>query len=239
MDRPITTLFMNMSVDGKISTGDTDLMDTCLQYPKIKWICEGYQQYYDIEQTTDLYSLNSARVLTKSHNGKSINDVQEIEKTVVNFIVIDNKPHLTSQWVQNLIKKSDQCYVITTNPNHPAFEFQNMGNMTIIYYETMIDFKDLFTKFKEVYHIESLTIQTWWTLNALFLREKLIDKLSLILVPALVWGSTTSTLIDGESLHSLEELHHLKALKLTEVVPLKNSYLHLKYDVISDTHIIE
>ena len=82
MEKPITTLFMNMSVDGKISTGDNDTMDVCLNYPKITGIKEGYKQYYDIEQTTDMHSLNSARVLTKSHNGKSINDVQEkLEKT--------------------------------------------------------------------------------------------------------------------------------------------------------------
>ena len=35
MDRPITTLFMLMSVDGKISTGATDDLDIDKDFPKI------------------------------------------------------------------------------------------------------------------------------------------------------------------------------------------------------------
>lgn len=35
MDRPITTLFMLMSVDGKISTGSTDELDVDRDFPKI------------------------------------------------------------------------------------------------------------------------------------------------------------------------------------------------------------
>ena len=33
MDRPITTLFMLMSLDGKISTGSTDEMDVGSGFP--------------------------------------------------------------------------------------------------------------------------------------------------------------------------------------------------------------
>ncbi len=54
MDRPITTLFMLMSVDGKISTGSTDERDVDRDFPKIPGIREGLHQYYEIEQTTDL-----------------------------------------------------------------------------------------------------------------------------------------------------------------------------------------
>ena len=56
MDRPITTLFMLMSVDGKISTGATDELDVDKDFPKIAGVCEGLHQYYEIEQTTDLWS---------------------------------------------------------------------------------------------------------------------------------------------------------------------------------------
>lgn len=237
MNRPITTLFMNMSVDGKISTWDNDAMDTCLNYPKIKWIGEWYQQYYDIEQTTDLYSLNSARVLTKSHNGKSINDIQEIKKTVVKFIVIDNKADLNLQGVENLIQKSNTFYLVTTNKNHPAFSISNPENMTILFYENEINFEDLFEQLNQKYWVETLTIQTWGTLNAVFLRKKLVDNVSIVVVPALVWGKDTSTLIDGESLHSFDDLKYIKALKLDKVDVLENSYIHLKYKVINETEI--
>lgn len=53
MERPITTLFMLMSVDGKISTGATDELDVDKDFPKIAGVSEGLHQYYEIEQTTD------------------------------------------------------------------------------------------------------------------------------------------------------------------------------------------
>ena len=57
--KPITTLFMFMSVDGKISTGAVDELDVDREFPRINGMKEGVYQYYEIEKTTDLWSLNS------------------------------------------------------------------------------------------------------------------------------------------------------------------------------------
>ena len=65
MTRPYTTLFMLMSVDGKISTGDSDLMDVDKDFPTISGIKEGLSQYYEIEKQTDFFSLNTGRVFAK------------------------------------------------------------------------------------------------------------------------------------------------------------------------------
>lgn len=64
-NRPITTLFLLTSVDGKIITGATDEMDVDRDFPAIKGVSEGLYQYYEIESTTDLWSLNSGRVQAK------------------------------------------------------------------------------------------------------------------------------------------------------------------------------
>ncbi len=64
-DRPETTLFLLASVDGKITTGDTDVLDTEPDFPRIAGIKEGLRQYYDLEQQTDLVSLNTGRVMKK------------------------------------------------------------------------------------------------------------------------------------------------------------------------------
>ena len=61
MERPITTLFVLMSLDGKISTGASDELDVDRDFPKISGVREGLHQYYEIEQTTDLWSFNSGR----------------------------------------------------------------------------------------------------------------------------------------------------------------------------------
>ena len=62
MDRPITTLFMLMSVDGKITPGLSDTLDFDQDLPHIKGVGEGLSQYYDIEKTTDLYAGNTGPI---------------------------------------------------------------------------------------------------------------------------------------------------------------------------------
>lgn len=234
MKRPITTLFILTSVDGKISTGSTDVLDVDKDFPKIKGIKEGLKQYYEIEKTTDLHSLISGRVLAKV----GVNKPQKnIAKTPVSFLVIDNEPHLNKVGIDNLLKKSKKLYIVTTNKNHPAFQRKGTDNLEIIFYKKKIDFVDLFKKLKQDFGINRVTIQTGGTLNSVFLRNKLIDTISIVVAPALIGGKDTPSLIDGNSLSSVKELSFIKALKLTEVKKLKNSYLHLKYDVINETKV--
>jgi Pyrimidine reductase, riboflavin biosynthesis len=235
-NRPTTTLFMLTSVDGKISTGSGNIRDMDKDFPRLNNLREGLQQYYDIEQTTDLYSLNSGKVLVKVGANENKDDVK---KMPVSFLVIDNKPHLNDIGVDHFIRKSKIFFLITTNKDHPAFKRMEMPNLKIIYYKNKIDFIDLFKRFKQDFGIENLTIQTGGTLNAIFLRNKLIDKISIIVAPTLIGGNETSSLIDGKSVSTDAELTNIKALKLVEAKLLNSSYLHLKYDVINETQVIE
>ena len=54
MDRPITTLFMLMSLDGKISPSASDELDVDKDFPRIDGLKEGLPQYYEIEQSSDI-----------------------------------------------------------------------------------------------------------------------------------------------------------------------------------------
>lgn len=92
---------------------------------------------------------------------------------------------------------------------------------------------DLFTRFKKEFGIENMTIQTGGTLNAVFLRLGLIDQVSIVIAPALIGGSNTQSLIGGESLHSDQDLKHIKPLKLIKNETLKNNYIHLVYKVLN------
>lgn len=233
--RPETTLFMLSSVDGKISTGLGEHMDMDQDFPYICGIREGLQQYYDIEQTTDLYSLNSGRVQAKI----GVNELHgEVVRSPVSFMMIDNKPHLNPVGVDYFLRKSRRFFLITTCAEHPAFKRQNEANLEILYYQDSIDFFSLFERFKHEFGIERLTIQSGGSLNAIFLREGLIDHLSVVIAPALIGGEHTPSLIDGYSLRSYQQLHQIKALKLVDVSQLKDSYLLLKYDVINHTRLI-
>ena len=225
MDRPITTLFMLMSVDGKISTGATDDLDVDKDFPKIKGVNEGLHQYYEIEQTTDLWSFNSGRVQEKM----GVNKKKIPRKTPVYFVVIDNK-HLNENGIRYFCALSKEFVLITTNTRHPAFNVED-ENLHIIY-QNELSLKDALIKLKSEYGCERITIQTGGTLNNLFLREKLFDYVDIIIAPVLIGGKDTSTLIDGKSLTEECELSKLGVVKLQECVVLENSYLRLRYEVI-------
>lgn len=226
MERPITTLFMLMSIDGKISTGSTDDLDFDKDLPHIPGVKEGLQQYYDIEQTTDLWSLNSGRVQAKM----GVNEKELPAKTPVSFVLIDNH-HLNENGVRYFCARSREFVLVTANKEHPAFKM-NEPNLHIIY-QDKLDLHDMLRQLKENYGCERLTIQTSGTLNGLFLREKLFDYVDIVVAPVLVGGKDTTTLIDGESILTPNQLSALGVLELESVQPLDNSYIRLRYIVIS------
>ena len=216
-----------MSVDGKISTGDTDAMDFDRDLKGFAGVKEGLQQYYDLEQQTDLVSLNTGRVMAKI----GVNERTEMPtKIPVSFVIIDNEPHLTAKGIEYLSNWVTKLYLVTTNKAHPAIT-SGKENVTVISYDDTLDFSDLFHRLRDEYSIEHMTIQSGGTLNATLMREGLIDHLSIVVAPLVVGGKDTPTLIDGESFHNVSELSKIRALKLVEAKVLENSYLHLKYDV--------
>lgn len=225
MDRPITTLFMLMSVDGKISTGATDELDVDKDFPKIAGVGEGLHQYYEIEQTTDLWSLNSGRVQAKM----GVNVKPLPPKTPVSFVIIDNN-HLDGNGVRYFCALSKEFVLVTTNENHPAFQISE-SNLHIIH-QKELSLTDALTILKSDFGCERLTIQSGGTMNGLFLREKLLDYADIVVAPILIGGKDTATLIDGESLLSESELPKLGVLQLQECVVLENSYLRLRYKVM-------
>ena len=225
MDRPITTLFMLMSVDGKISTGATDNLDVDKDFPKIAGIKEGLHQYYEIEQTTDLWSLNSGRVQEKM----GVNTKEIPDKTPVSFAVIDNT-HLTEHGIRYFCALSKEFVLITSNTAHPAFQV-DADNLHIIC-QSELSLADALAKLKSEFGCQRLTIQSGGTLNGMFLRAKLFDFLDVVVAPVLIGGKDTSTLIDGQSLLSECELSQLGVLQLQECTVLEDSYLRLRYKVI-------
>ena len=226
MKRPQTTLFMLVSVDGKISTGSNDERDFDKDLHKTEGIKEGLQQYYDLEQQTDLCSFNSGRVMAKvGWNDKKDN----IQKIPVDFVIVDNKPHLTQLGVTNLLARTKKLYLVTTNKEHPALQVSD-PNLEVIAYKDTVDFDDLFTKLAES-GIDKVTVQSGGELNAILIRSGLIDYVSLVFAPILVGGEDTTTLIDGKSLETSEDLKMLKTMTLLEAKPLENSFLHLRYKV--------
>ena len=226
--RPITTLFMLESLDGKISSGNTDELDADKDWCEIDGVKEGLHQYYEIEATTDYFSLNTGRVMAKI----GVNDRKECpNKVEVKFVIIDNKPHLNENGIDYICNWVESLILVTTNKNHIAYSLiDKYDNLDILYYEEL-DLTRLLEDLYSKYNAEKVTIQSGGNLNGLFLRNNLIDYVNIVIAPLLVGGKDVSTLIDGEAISHSEELNKLKALELLECKQLDNSYIQLKYKV--------
>ena len=224
-ERPVTTLFMLISVDGKISTGATDELDVDRDFSTIPGLKEGLHQYYEIEQTTDLWSFNTGRVQEKM--GANTKEIPA--KTPVSFVLLDNH-HLNEHGVRYFCARSKQFVLITSNRDHPAFRVDE-DNLHIIFQEKT-SLADALKQLKEQFGCERLTVQSGGTVNGLFLREKLFDYVDVVVAPVLVGGKETATLIDGRSLQARDELSQLGVLRLIGAEPLQDSYIRLRYQVV-------
>ena len=226
--RPITTLFMLESLDGKISSGNNDSLDVDKDFCRIDGVKEGLHQYYEIECTTDYYSLNTGRVMEKI----GVNNKKEYHNKIdVNFIIIDNKPHLNENGIDYICHWVEKLILVTTNKNHIAYSVKNKyDNLDILFYEKL-DLKMLLEDLYSEYNVDKLTIQSGGNLNGLFVRENLIDYVNIVIAPLLVGGKDVSTLIDGKAIESDRELDKLRALELMECNKLDESYVQLKYKV--------
>lgn len=214
-----------MSVDGKISTGASDELDVDRDFPEINGVREGLHQYYELEQETDLWSFNTGRVQAKI--GANHRDFPA--KTPVSFVLLDNH-HLTEHGVRYFCAKSKTFVLITQNPKHPAFSVKE-NNLHIIKQDTL-NLTDALKRLKADFGCERLTIQSGGTVNGLFLRNKLIDFIDIIVAPVLVGGRNVPTLIDGDSIKSVEDLNLLGVLRLESCDALEDSYVRLRYKVI-------
>ena len=228
-EKPITTLFMLESLDGKISSGNNDNLDADKDWCQIDGVKEGLYQYYEIETTTDFYSLNTGRVMAKI----GVNERTEYHNKIdCRFIIIYNKPHLNEKGIDYICHWVNKLILVTTNKNHVAYSLrEKYDNLDILFYNDL-DLKTLLIDMGKKYGARAITIQSGGTLNGKFLRDNLIDYVNVVIAPLLVGGKDTSTLIDGESIISSKELGKLKALKLIECKQLDDSYIQLKYKVI-------
>ena len=221
------TLFMLMSLDGKISTGSSDERDFDKDLPNIPGLAEGLPQYYGLEQQTDAYSFNTGKVMAKV----GWNEPKDgIEKIPVSFVIVDNQPHLTVQGVNNLLQRCNKVIIATTNRSHPALSVNN-NSLEIMQFTDKIDFKDLFKQLEDP-GVSQMTVQSGGDMNAILLRTGLINEISIVVAPALIGGKDTPSLVGGESLKTVEDLTKIVTMNLIEAKPLANSYLHLRYSCV-------
>lgn len=223
MERPITTLFMLMSLDGKISTGDIDKFDFDKDIPQLPVAYKGLRQYYDLEKEQDLWTFITGRVLSKvGWNRKVVSD----SLSEVSFVIYDNQ-WITESGVHNLCDSMKKVVIVTSEKNHPAHSVDK-ENLTVLRCDTE-NLSELFSYLKRGLGIDRITIQSGGRMNGVLFRKKLIDKINLVIAPIVVGGSSVSSLVDGAP---ISELNDLSELKLVNATVLNDGYLQLKYDVV-------
>ncbi|MFR7983059.1 MAG: hypothetical protein ACLU7O_21990 [Bacteroides thetaiotaomicron] len=109
--------------------GAVDELDVDRDFPRINGVKEGLYQYYEIEKTTDLWSLNSGRVQEKV----GVNQCPlPTKRSMVSFVLLENN-HLTLHGIEYFVQHSKNFVLVTSNSEHPAFSI-NADNLHILYY---------------------------------------------------------------------------------------------------------
>ena len=172
--------------------------------------------------------MNTGRTLAKI----GINQKKDsTEQLPVTFVVVDSAPHLFEHGVSHLAHKGREIIIVTSHPAHAALVLkESLGNLRVLHYEN-IDFTHLFNRLKHDFGATRMTIQSGGRLNATLVREGLVDRILLVIAPALIGGRNNPTIMDGESLHSIAELSKIKTLDLVEATPLRDSYVLLEYEL--------
>lgn len=225
--RPKTQIFMLQSLDGKISTGATDEFDVDLDFPNIPATKAGLHRYYEIEQTTDLWSLGSGLTMAKPA-GPNVNAKSYEGERFMNFVMIDNR-HLTQQGIRYFCQRSVKFVLVTTNKSHPAFGMEE-SNLNIIYQSTL-NLPELMGQLWEM-GCRNLTVQGGSTINAMMLRDRLVDQINLVIAPIIIGGKDVPSVVGGAGLTDHGDVGRLTGLRLKKVKDIGDGYIHVLYDVI-------
>lgn len=227
MDRPLITLFTLMSVDGKVNTGESD----CFCLPKdlalIEGTKSGIQCYSDLNPIRGTWCLTTGKALIPC----GVNTADRAAKFNTRLVVID-RDSLTRQGVEFLCSRYEQVVLVTGNARHPAFSIKQR-NLNLEYSIHGFDPYIFPTKLKQEYKCEELILHAGPDTTALFLRERLIDQVELLVAPILIGGVNTPSLIGGDSVVARRQLAMLGQLELIRCDTLPHSYLHLWYKVIN------
>lgn len=224
---PKTTLCLLSSIDGKISTGASDERDIEADF-KYGPVSNGMSQYWDIRNRVANWSALSGKTMAKIGANEPHDQVLN---TGANCIVFDNS-HLTEIGVRYLCKRFMTVVLVTQNAMHPAMRLKKELPTLAVIDQGYLNLREALRLLKDMYACEHVCIETGGTLNALFLKENLIDDVHMIIAPVLIGGKDTPTVVDGECCVTFNDVLKLRQLRLEALAQLADSYVELLYTVI-------
>lgn len=229
---PHTTLFLLQSLDGKISTGASDIFDIDSDIPHLPHASKGLGQFYDAKAETDSWSMVSGKTLAKLGINETLDALKYIKGL---HRVIIGTSQLTKDGIENIIRQSESVVFIVTDER--LNEHVRVARLTRKY-DNAAEFcvpKDNLEEaflFLNSLGCEKITIQTGGTVNASLIKQKLIDDVDVTIAPILVGGKNTPSLVDGDDRETIDDLSTIGEMWMTGCESLRHSYLRVKYSVI-------
>lgn len=218
--RPITTLFLVNSVDGRITSHDSDEVDPNKQWKKDPRIAALLQPFFDFAQGS-IHTLTYAETLVKVGINQRTGKAERLD---VDLIVLDEHSLLQKSGLHYLSSHVNHLYLACLH-NHPANKLPSSPkNLTLLPFKRKIDLTALLTTLYQDHQVKELTIHSNARYNARWLSEGVIDHLSVIVTPLLVGRHGTPNLID-------QDLKEVKRLVIRDINPFGLSFVNLRYDV--------
>jgi len=216
--RPETTLFLNLSVDGRITSHDSDSFDPDKLWKDQPGIRGILQQFYEFQDPN--LSVLTTGVVMKNVGVNTREGSPRREQ--LTLVVLDPDADLTPEGVAYLSQNIKQLYLVCLK-NHTIF---TTPEVKVIAYPAEIDLNDLFTKLYRQYHLKHLLIHSIAPLNADLLDAGLIDHLSVVVSPLLVGGHGTPALQDTD-------LFAVRELKLVSAQTFSQNFINLRYNLVN------
>lgn len=219
--RPETTMFLTMSVDGRITSHDSDELDsdkTWKQDPKIQARMQQFFEFAEGGIHTVTYGEAMAKVGVNTREGAP----QELD---INMILIDDLGLITNKGIRYLARSVDQLYVLCMTDN-PILHDQSLPKDVHLITQEKLNLKQLLITLTDTYQIQELSIQSNARLNARWISLGLIDMLSIVISPLLVGRHGTPNLID-------QELLSVAPLELIEFQRFGIGFVNLQYRVLN------
>jgi len=222
-----TTLFMIASVDGKITTSagsnpDYDWPNVNPHYLKI---------YYE-----QMLSMDIEGVVMSAHSFVNFMNLnkrlpKEWDRQVgVSIFVVDSRGLLNRKGVGNLLFRYKRV-VIFVSKQTPTNYIRLLENLGVEFYQTpgeKVDYKKMFRQLEKLKY-KKISVESGGTLNSYLLRASLIDEVHIVIVPILVGGLETPSIMDGDQ---LKDWRGIIPMELMGIDKLEHGFLKTKYRIV-------
>jgi riboflavin biosynthesis pyrimidine reductase len=207
-----------MSVDGRITSHDSDTLDPDKKWkenPKVRALTQPFFNF----TSGDIHTLTSGEAMSQIGVNTRLNP-QRLETSL---IVIDDQNHLTADGVTYLSQMTRHLYLVCPD-RHPGLSL-HYDSLTPIKFSPTLELKKLMHTLYRKHRVKQVTIHSNARLNARWLSGKLVDHLSVIMSPLLVGRHGTPNLIDTD-------LDFPVTLVLKEVKSFGLGFVNLRYDLL-------